>query len=63
MAAIFGTTFIVGESYAFITGNTTLSAYIWAMTRTWGSGWAYFVGWMMIGLAFHLWYHWSPPPQ
>jgi len=54
------TAFAVIETWALMTGGTTLSRYTFEITRAWPLA-TWLIGVLQGGLAVHFFWHWSPP--
>lgn len=51
--------FAIGETYAFMKDNLTLSAYVYDLSVSWGP-FQYLLGFVQGGLAVHFFWHWLP---
>ena len=52
--------FGVFETWALMTGGTTLSRYTYEVTKAWPPM-IFILGFVSGGLCVHFWWHWSPP--
>ena len=52
--------FAILETWAIMTGGTTLSRYTYEITKAWPPL-IFLLGMIVGGLGVHFWWHWNPP--